>query len=293
MNPGLETMKTLLLELLPSDSNVATKVPGVNLVRREQAYEPKPLMYQPEIILLAQGQKNVYVGEKVYTYDAKNYFVLTVPLPVLCEAIIRPGEPMLGLVVRLDPQTVGEILSDMGSAPPQGAQTGNGLYQAPLDDELIDAAVRLLRALKTDETARVLGPLYVKEILYQVISGEHGGLLKDLAFHNRNLFQISRVITMIHENYRAPLDIRTLAREAGMSVSAFHTSFRRITSSSPLQYIKTTRLHKARELIQRHGERASEAALHVGYESASQFSREYKRCFGAPPARDRELVVAE
>jgi len=293
MNPGLETMKTLLLELLPSDSNVATTIPGVNLVRREQSYEPKPLMYEPEIILLAQGQKNVYVGEKKYTYDANHYFVLTVPLPVLCEAILQPGEPMLGLVIRLDPKTIGEILSDMGSAPPRGAQATNSLYQAPLNEGLIDAAVRLLRALKTDETARVLGPLYVKEILYQVMRGEHGGLLKELAFHNRNLFQISRVIGMIHENYQAAFDVQTLAREAGMSVSAFHANFRTITSSSPLQYIKKTRLHKARELIQQHGERASEAALRVGYESASQFSREYKRCFGAPPARDRQAVGSD
>lgn len=293
MNQGLETMKALLLELLPSDSNVATKIPGVNLVRREQAYEPKPLMYQPEIILLAQGRKNVSVGEKVYTYDANNYFVLTVPLPVVCEAIIRPGEPMLGLVIRLDPKTIGEILSDLGSAPPRGAQADNSLYQAPLTEDLIDASVRLLRALKSDEATRVLGPLYVKEILYQVMSGEHGGLLKELAFHNRNLFQISRVISLIHENYQSPLDVQSLAREAGMSVSAFHTNFRTITSSSPLQYIKNTRLHKARELIQQHGERASDAALRVGYESVSQFSREYKRCFGAPPTRDRQAVLVE
>jgi len=293
MNQGLETMKALLLELLPSDANVATKIPGVNLVRRELAYEPKPLMYRPEIILLAQGRKNVYVGEKVYTYDANNYFVLTVPLPVVCEALIQPGEPLLGLVIGLDPKTIGEILSDLGSAPPRGAQADNSLFQAPLTENLIDASVRLLRALKSDEAARVLGPLCVKEILYQVMSGEHGGLLKELAFHNRNLFQISRVISLIHENYQSPLDVPTLAREAGMSVSAFHTNFRTITSSSPLQYIKNTRLHKARELIQQHGERASDAALRVGYESASQFSREYKRCFGAPPARDRQAVTAD
>jgi AraC-like DNA-binding protein len=293
MNQGLETMKALLLELLPSDANVATKIPGVDLVRREQAYDPKPLMYRPEIILLAQGRKNVYVGEQVYTYDANNYFVLTVPLPVVCEALIRPGEPLLGVVIGLDPKTIGEILSDLGSAPPRGAQADSSLYQATLTEDLIDALVRLLRALKSDEAARVLGPLYVKEILYQVMSGEHGGLLKEMAFHNRNLFQISRVIGLIHENYQSPLDVHTLAREAGMSVSAFHSNFRTITSSSPLQYIKNTRLHKARELIQQHGERVSDAALRVGYESASQFSREYKRFFGAPPTTDRHMVTVD
>lgn len=285
-------MKGLLLELLPADMNLETKIHGVNLVRRETSHEPKPLMYRPEIILLAQGKKNVYVGDQVYTYDANNYFVLTVPLPVLCEAIIMPGEPMLGIVIQLDPRMIGEILSDLGSAPPRGSQATNSLYQAPLTEELVDASIRMLRALKSDESARVLGPLYVKEILYQVMSGEQGSLLKELAFHNRNLFQISRVISMIHEKYQESLDMQTLAKVAGMSVSAFHSNFRSITSSSPLQYLKNTRLHKARELIQQNGERAYEAALQVGYESVSQFSREYKRCFGASPAKDKQAVLA-
>lgn len=290
---GPALMKSLLMELLPSDMNFETSIKGVNLVRREGAYEPRPLMYKPEIILLAQGRKNVYLGGRRYSYDPNNYFVLTIPLPVMCEAIIEPGEPLLGIVIKLDPQVIGEILSEMNCAPPMGAQERTSLYQAPLTPDLTDAAVRLLRALKSKDDSKVLGPMCVREIIFKILTGEHGDILKELAFGNRNLFQISRVINMINENYSEPMEMQALAREAGMSISAFHSNFRAATSSSPLQYIKNIRLHKAKELMQRYGEKAYEAAQHVGYESVSQFSREYKRCFGVPPAKDRQTVAAE
>lgn len=293
MNSGIETMKNLLMEVLPGDMNLETKINGVNLVRREKAYQPKPLLYKPEIIILAQGRKNVYLGDRRYTYDANNYFVLTVHLPVMCEAIINPGEPLLGIVIKLDPRVIGEILAEMGSPPPMGQQVSQGLYQASLSPDLVDASVRLLRALKSETESRILGPMCVKEIIYKIITGEHGDVLKELAFSNRNLFQISRVVSIIHEKYPQPLDMQTLAKEAGMSISAFHSNFREVTSSSPLQYLKTIRLHRAKELIQQHGEKAYQAANEVGYESVSQFSREYKRCFGVSPAKDRQAALID
>ena len=269
-----------------------TSVNGVNLVRREISYETKPLLYKPEIILMAQGQKNVYLGDKVYTYDAKNYFVLTVPLPVMCEAIIEPGKPLLGIVIEIDPRIIGEILSDMNTTPPRREQIHNSLYQADMSDEIIDAAVRLLKSLKSKHEADILGPLFVKEIIFKILNGEHGEILKELAYNNRNLYQISRVINIINENFADPLEMQTLAKEAGMSVSAFNNNFRAMTSTSPLQYIKNIRLHKAKDLIQLKGEKAYSAASLVGYESSSQFNREYKRLFGITPARDRLDVTA-
>ena len=293
MNNGIETMKDLLMELLPADMNLETRINGVNLVRRENAYQPKPLLYKPEIIILAQGRKDVYLGDRRYSYDANNYLVLTVPLPVICEAIIKPGEPLLGIVIKLDPRVIGEILAEMGGAPPAGQQVSRGLYQASLTQEIVDASIRLLRALKSDQESRILGPLCVKEIIFKIITGERGDVLKELAFSNRNLFQISRIVSIIHEKYSRPLDMQTLAKEAGMSISAFHSSFRQVTSSSPLQYLKTIRLHRAKELIQQYGEKAYRAASMVGYESVSQFSREYKRCFGMSPAKDRQAALID
>ena len=291
MSSGIELMKELLLELLPGDMNLETKIEGVNLIRRENAYQPKPLLYKPEIIILAQGRKNVYLGDRRYTYDANNYFVLTVPLPVMCEAIIKPGEPLLGIVIKLDPHVIGEVLAEMGSAPPMGQQASRGLYQASMSPDLVDASIRLLRALKSEKESRILGPMCVKEIIFKIITGEHGDVLKELAFSNRSLFQISRIVSIIHEKYSQPLDMPTLAKEAGMSLSAFHSKFREVTSSSPLQYLKTTRLHRAKELMQLQGEKAYQAANLVGYESVSQFSREYKRCFGVSPAKDRQAAL--
>lgn len=293
MHEGIETMKNLILDFLPADMNVETRVEGVNLVRRENAFDPKPLLYKPEIIILAQGRKNVTLGNQTYTYDAQNYFVLTVPLPVICESLVKPGEPLLGIVIKLDPHVIGEILAEMKCAPPVRHQVGQGLYQASLSPDIVDACIRLLKALKTESESLVLGPLCVREILFKIITGEHGDVVKELAFHNRNQYQISRIVSMIHERYAQPLDMQTLAKEAGMSISAFHTNFRTVTNCSPLQYIKTTRLHKAKELIQQNGEKAYQAASLVGYESVSQFSREYKRCFGVSPAKDRQAVLVD
>ena len=283
----IEMMREMLLAKLPVEQYLETEIEGVALFRRDTPYDPKPLIYKPQIIILAQGQKHVHLGDEVYTYDAEHYFVLTVPLPVICEAVIEKGRPMLGLALQIDPQLIGEILNEMDSAPPKKAQSCSSIYQTKISEDISDAVLRLLRAFDSKNEMNILGPLYRKEILFKILNGEHGEVLKDLAYNNRNLYQISRVINRIHENYAAPIEVQTLAEAAGMSASAFHMNFRSVTSTSPLQYIKNIRLHKAKELIQQEGERAYAAAIRVGYESSSQFSREYKRLFGVTPAKDR------
>ena len=284
-------MKNLLMEQLPSERILETGIEGVNLFRRDTPYEPKPLVYKPEIIILAQGKKNLYVGNETYTYDASHYFALTVPLPVICEAVIEEGKPMLGLVIKIDPQIIGEILFEMDSVPHKKNQPVSSMFQAELSEEIVDAAIRLLESLKSKNETRVLGPIYMKEILFKILNGENGEILKELAYNNRNLYQIARVINKIHEDYSNPIDVQTLAKEAGMSTSAFHTNFKDVTSTSPLQYIKNIRLHKAKELIQQNREKVYTAAMHVGYESSSQFNREYKRFFGVTPAKDRMEIL--
>ncbi len=279
-------IKSLLLDYLPSDMYFETALKGVALVRRETPYQPKPIIYKPQVIILAQGKKRVYIGNKTYTYDSHNYFVLTVPLPVMCEAIIEEGKPMLGIVIQIDPQIIGEILFEMDMDSPQKKQMNNSIYQAKLSDDLEDAVMRLLKTLKSKNETRILGPVYLKEILFKILNGEHGEILRELAYNNRNLYQISRAINKIHAGYFNPIEIQSLAHEAGMSISTFHSSFKVITSTSPLQYIKNIRLHKAKELIQQEGEKVYEAAMQVGYESSSQFNREYKRLFGVTPAKD-------
>lgn len=290
IEPRLDVMKRLLLELLPEDMSQETDIPGVHLVRRDHAFAPRPQLYRPEIIILAQGKKNVYVGEHQYTYDANNYFVLAVPLPVICEGLIKPGEPLLGIGIQLEPRMISELLSEMPGLADTGTSSSLCLYQAALNSDIVDASIRLLKASKSPASAKVLGPLIVKEILFRVLNGENGDLLKEIGFGNRALSQISRVIGLLHENYAQPVDIPSLAKEAGMSLSSFHANFRQATNSSPLQYLKNIRLHRAKDLIQQDGEKAYQAASLVGYESVSQFSREYKRCFGVSPGKKQQPV---
>ncbi|ORC35383.1 hypothetical protein B4O97_09430 [Marispirochaeta aestuarii] len=289
MNTTILTMKDILLEKLPAEGIIETGIKGVGLFRRDNPYKKRPQLYNPQIILLVQGKKNIYLGDKTFVYDPQHYYVQTVPLPVECEAVIEEGKPMLGMVIMIDPQTIGEILFEMDTEiPPATRKMRNSLYNASMSDAITDAALRLLKTLDSKNETRVLGPIFLKEILFKIISGENGEILRELAINNRGFYQISRVISKIHENYSRPIEIQALAREAGMSSTAFHASFKAMTSTSPLQYIKNIRLHKAKEIIQNEGEKANAAAMRVGYESSSQFSREYKRTFGTTPAKDRQ-----
>jgi len=291
MNHKIRDMKNLILERLPSEGVVATEIRGVGLFRIEHPHEKRPQLYGPQVILLAQGRKKVYLGEQTYIYDPLHYYVQSVPLPVECEAVIEEGKPMVGMVVKIDPQIIGEILFEMETEPPAAKPVRNSLYAASVSNKIIDAALRLLETLSSKNETRVLGPIYLKELLFQILSGEHGEILRELAVNNRGFYQISRAINKIQEHYSEPIEIQALAKEAAMSSTAFHATFKAMTSTSPLQYIKNVRLHKAKELIQNEGEKANTAAVRVGYESASQFSREYKRCFGTTPAKDRHAVV--
>jgi len=288
----IEKMKSLLGELLPRDGLMETDIKGVSLFRRDKPYEPKAAIYQPKIIMLAQGKKNVFLGDRVYTYDSRNFFALTVPLPVLCEALIEEDKPLLGMSLRMDPQMIGEMLYEMDSKPSSAAVMNDSIFQETMSETILESVIRLLETLRSRNETKILGPLYLKEILFKILNGEHGDSLKELVYKNRTLYQISRVISRIHEDFSQTLEVQALAEEAGMSPSSFHSNFKSVTSTSPLQYIKNIRLHKAKELIQQEGEKAYEAALRVGYESSSQFNREYKRLFGVTPAKDRAEVPA-
>jgi len=292
MERKIARMKELLSERLPREALMETGINGVAIFRRDTPYGKRSQLYNSQIILLAQGKKNIYLGDKKYVYDPYHYFVQTVPLPIQCEAIIEDGKPMLGIVLRIAPQLIGEILSGLDTHPPANANECASLYDASMTEEIVDAAIRLLECLDSKNETRILGQVFLKEILFRILTGENGEALRELAMSNRGFYQVAKAINKIHEDYSRPIEIQTLAREAGMSSTAFYAMFKSVTSTSPLQYIKNIRLHKAKELIQQEGEKAYEAALRVGYESASQFSREYKRCFGAPPAKDRQIVSA-
>jgi AraC-like DNA-binding protein len=286
MENKIEKLAKLLLQQLPDESFVATSINGVNLYRVEKSFERKPASYNSEIIIIAHGEKRVFLGDSVYTYNPSRYLVLPVPLPVECEAIVSPDSPLLGITIKVDPMIIGEILLELDDTRPPADDLHKGIYTAGMTDGIADTAVRLLEALSSPDDGRILGPMIMREIIYRVLRGENGEALQALAYRDRRFFQIAKVLNKIHQAYHENYDIRTLAMEAGMSVSSFHTSFKAVTDSSPLQYIKSVRLHKARELMIQDGVNAYNAALRVGYESPSQFNREYKRFFGITPAKD-------
>ncbi|MCW1884231.1 AraC family transcriptional regulator [Luteolibacter flavescens] len=282
----------LLRGLTQNDGFSTTRLPGVKLMQLSCAMMKGPVSYDPSIVIIAQGRKRGYLGDQVFTYDANHFLVLSVPLPFECETLASPEGPMLGISVGVTPAIIAELMMAMEKPMPIPMGKPEAIRANPLSDPLYDAAVRLVEALYSAEDARILGPQIVREITYRVLAGEEGGPLRALAAPHSHFGQISRALQRIHDDYATPVDMATLASEAGMSVSTFHSHFKAVTSSPPLQYLKTIRLHKARLMMVQGGETAASAARLVGYESASQFSREFKRFFGATPAAETEKLKA-
>ena len=280
----------LFTGIMPNETFLTTSIKGLYLFRIENSFPRSPLAYNSEIIILGQGEKHVYLGNDVYTYDSSHYLVLPVPLPVDCEGGAEPGKPILGLTITIDPIEVGEILLDMEDIRKEILSLPKGIYSAPMSEALYDATIRILQAIADPLDKKVLAPMIKREIIYRVLQGEKGEILQALAHRNKSFFQIAKVLQKIHESYSNDFNIEKLAKELHMSSSTFHSSFKAVTDSSPLQYIKNVRLHKARTLMIQDGLNANLAAIQVGYESSSQFNREYKRLFGVTPAKDATIL---
>ena len=290
MHEKQQKLIQLFTGIMPNETVLTTSIKGLNLFRIENSFPRTPYAYNSEIIILGQGEKQVCLGNDVYTYDSSHYLVLPVPLPIECEGRVEPGKPILGISITIDPIEVGEILLEMEDIQKETQSLPKGIYDAPMNEELYDATIRLLRAIADPQDKKVLAPLIKKEIIYRVLQGEKGEILQALAHRNRRFFQIAKVLQKIHESYSNHFDIVKLAKELDMSSSIFHSSFKAVTDTSPLQYIKNVRLHKARTLMIQDGLNANIAAIQVGYESPSQFNREYKRLFGITPAKDATIL---
>jgi AraC-like DNA-binding protein len=277
-------MVALLTELAQGSGFSPSRLPGVRFMRAVRHVPRTPIVYEPSIVIIARGRKIGHLGGRRFDYDAHHFLVLSVPLPFECETFGTPEEPLLGVKIGVTPALVTELLMSMQSTSPIYPLQSETIQSARLDDALASATVRLLESLRSDDEARILGPQIVREIIYRVLLGELGGTLRALAAPNSAFGQISRALHRIHAGFAHAFDVPTLAREVGMSVSTFHERFKAVTSSSPLQYVKSIRLHRARLLMVHDGVSASAAAAQVGYESPSQFNREFKRLFGDTPA---------
>lgn len=286
-------MVAILSELTTGEGMRPTTVDGVKLGRADRAHPRAPVLYEPSIYIVANGRKTGFLGDRTFVYDPNNYLVLSVPLPFECQTEAGPEGPMLGISVRVGPSVVSDLAVRMQSRPRQTMVEATGYVEAtPLDLAMSDAALRLVECLRSPLDAEVLGPAIVREIVYRALCGPQGHLLLEMVGRQGQAAQINAALRWIHSRYAEPFSVARMADEVGMSVSAFHHQFKALTASSPVQYLKSVRLHKARALILDQGSGAAIAATAVGYESASQFSREFKRFFGASPIEEARRVRA-
>ena len=282
--PPPASLAGLLNELVTGEGFLPSALPGVRFMRSTRYIPRSPIAYEPGIFIVAQGRKTGFLGGRRMVYDPHHYLVLSLPLPFECETIGSPAEPLLAVGISVTPALVTELLLQMNDQPPANSRPLQAMAATPLAPALNQATIRLLESLRSPMDARVLGPQTIREIIYHALCGPLGHNLRALAAPDSHFGRMSRVLNRLHTDYAQPVDMVTLAREAGMSLSAFHARFKASTASSPLQYLKHIRLHKARFLMVNEGLSAHGAALQVGYESASQFSREFKRLFGDTPA---------
>jgi AraC-like DNA-binding protein len=273
-----------------ADGMHATAIPRLFLMRTSQLTEPLPTVYKPALCIVAQGRKRVMLADEIYFYGPEQCLVVSVDLPAVGQVIeATPAEPYLCLRLDLDLGQLSALMMELGQGATRNQRAERlrlGLSINPVDPLLLDAAVRLARLLETPKDIPILAPLVEREILYRLLSGEYGDRLRQIAMADHRLVAVNRAISWLKRNYAAPFRIETVAREARMSPSSLHHSFKSVTAMSPLQYQKQLRLQEARRLMLGQAMDAATASHHVGYESPSQFSREYSRLFGAPPSRD-------
>lgn len=269
-----------------------TSIKGLSLHRWEMPTEPTSYMLAPSICLIGQGRKRLFLGEDVYVYDAKHFLITSVELPVTAQIIeASQNKPYLGLTMELDLRMISQLMLENRMPASRPGKDRLGIAVSEVSAPLHDAFNRLLALLETPEDIPALAPLVQQEIFYRLLMGDQGQRLQQITSSGNHGYQIARVIDWLKENFSKPVKVEELAGKAGLSVSAFHNHFRSITAMSPLQFQKKMRLNEARRLMLAEHLDASRAAFEVGYESPSQFSREYSRLFGAPPTRDIKSFV--
>lgn len=277
---------SLIKKLAPSEGYTQSIIENVTFMRSDHALKRMPTLYEPSIVIVLQGRKRGFYNEEQYVYDAKNYLVVSVPLPFDVETEATLNHPMLGIVLRIDLVELAELILILSKEYQPQKSIPKALYASRMDDNFTNAVFRLIEILNSPVDAKILGSSIYKEILYRVLSSEQGNGLRELLFQNNSFGKIAKTLQHIHTHYDQKIDVHTLAKQVNLSIPAFHTHFKTVTSTSPMQYIKTIRLHKARLMMIRENFNVEDTARCVGYESVSQFSREFKRLFGSSPIEE-------
>ncbi len=286
---SIETLSASIHRHMPSDGMRDSALPRVVLIRSSSPTMPMPVVYEPSICLITQGRKQVVLGDRILVYDAERYLIATIELPVVGSVIQATTDtPYLCLQYKFDLTALSALSLEAGLPGPARQTPGVALHR--VTPNLLDAFTRLLALLDTPADIPVLAPLIEREILYRLATGPAAELMRHIASTDSSLARVARVIGWIKAHYRQPFTIESLSERAGMSPSSLHAHFKAATRMSPLQYRSQLRLQEARRLMVGKGLEAAQAGFRVGYESPSQFSREYVRLYGAAPATDAARV---
>ena len=291
MKTPAKNLLAIALDYCRAEGPNPTPLEDLKIVRREHTGEATPGMYRPEVCFVLQGEKNVWVGRRVYRYNPAHYLVSCLNVPAIAQVTAAsPEKPFVCLMLALQPSIVYEILQEMPSAGLQSGASPGAVHVEKVTPELADAFARLLRTVSNGSELKLIAPSIVREIHFRLMCSRFGTEVRQLGVVGSRTQRIGKVVEHLRKEYAAPLRITDLARMANMSPSSFHEHFRQVTNLSPLQYQKQIRLQEARRILSVETADAASVAYRVGYESPSQFSREYRRFFGQPPMRDMERV---
>ena len=283
-----QQMAAIIAAHAPSTGNFATAIDGLGLFRRDQPTTPDPCMIEPSVVLVMQGRKKMLIGEQSFAYDTDRFLITSLDLPASSQVVeASTDDPCVGLVMRLDLRLIAELAASSGHSPQaKSAEKGVGLWLSKVSLGITEPFLRLLRLLDEPDAMEVLAPMIKREIHFRLLQSGQAHRLRQIASIDSQGYRIAKAIDWLKVNFSASVKVDELAAQVQMSTPTFHHHFRQLTGMSPLQYQKWLRLNEARRLMLNEHMDASSAAYGVGYESPSQFSREYSRLYGAPPKRD-------
>ncbi|MZQ81082.1 helix-turn-helix domain-containing protein [Paenibacillus sp. 5J-6] len=271
-----------------------TVIPSLSMIRDSVTTLPSFSVHEPSICIVAQGTKVVILGEECYKYGPSSYLVVSLVSPVSAQVIqATPDAPYLCIQLKFDPKDVLSLMNVSDQPLAAKGDSQRALFVDKTKTSLLDAVIRLVRLLDNPEDVSVLSPLIIREILYRILNGGQGNALKQIAMSGSSSNRIANVVQQIKQNYTTPLRIEELASIANMAPSSLHRHFKKVTTMSPLQYQKQLQLQEARRILLSESADAADVAFQVGYESPTQFSREYTRLFGLPPISDIKRLRGE
>ena len=287
MMEALKQLRESIARKTELADTVETAIPGLLMYRRVKTNQPECAMYEPTVCLVAQGAKRVVLAGSTYVYDTRHFLITSVDIPTTVQVVKASRQkPCLGLVMKLDLNEISQLVVDGNLPQPRVEPSSQGMALGEVTLPILDAFRRLTELLAEPKDIPILAPVIKREIFYRILVGDQGMRLRQIASAGSTSHQIARAIDWLKENFTAALSVKDLASYVHMSASTFHHHFRKMTAMSPLQYQKWLRLTEARRMMLAESVDAGTAAFKVGYESPSQFSREYSRLFGNSPLRD-------